>query len=312
LLDIIDMDPLSDVLSLLDARSVISARLVAGGNWCIQSPRYEGVRFGVVATGSCDLSLHGGHGPTRLEAGDSYLLTGGLSYRIGSDVGLQAVEMDDVLAKIANGVAYCGDGADTVLLGGRFEMDAANSAFLLDELPPLIHIAAGSKASEIQRWILERLADELVEQHPGTSAMIDQLAHIMVVHILRQYLASGALPRGWLAATADPKIGKVLARIHGAPLQTWNLDALADIAGMSRSAFSARFSRLVGTSPLDYVLRWKMRLAARSLRQTVAPISTIAYAHGYESEAAFSNAFKRVVGRAPRDFRRSAASNSSA
>ena len=298
------MDPLSDVLSLLDARGVMSARLVAGGNWCIQADSYEGIRFGVVVTGSCELLLRSGSGPVRLEAGDSYLLTDGLPYRIGSDVDLQAIEMADVLSQITDGVAYCGNRADMVMLGGRLLLDAANAAFLLDELPPFIRIAAGSKASETQHWILERLADELVEKRPGAAAMVDHLAHIMVVHILRQYMASGALPKGWLAATADPKVGQVLARIHGAPLQAWTLDSLASIAGMSRSAFSARFSKLVGTSPVDYVLRWKMRLAARSLQQTTTSISSIAYANGYESEAAFSNAFKRIFRCSPREFRR--------
>ncbi|HEY1149390.1 MAG TPA: helix-turn-helix transcriptional regulator, partial [Pseudoduganella sp.] len=95
----------------------------------------------------------------------------------------------------------------------------------------------------------------------------------------------------------------VLRQMHALPMQHWSVAELASVAGMSRSAFAARFSRLVGTSPLDYLLRWRMRCAAHALLRTPASVGSIAFAHGYESEAAFSNAFKRVMGSSPRDFR---------
>ena len=296
------MDPLSEVLALLDARGALSARLVAGGRWCINSPAYDGLRFGALVRGACELQVEGAQA-LHLRAGDCYLLTDGRPYRIGSDLSLAGVAMGDVLAQLVDGVAYCGTSADLLLLGGRFELDAANAPLLLDALAPVIHIPGGSDAADVQRWIMERLALELAGEEAGASAMVGSLTHMMMVQILRQYLASGGAPVGWMAALQDARIGKVLRQMHALPMKHWLVAELAAVAGMSRSAFAARFSKLVGTSPLDYLLRWRMRLAGRALLRTPASVGSIAFAHGYESEAAFSNAFKRVVGSSPRDFR---------
>src|SRR5580658_9965345 len=110
------MDPLSDVLSLLNARGVLSARLIAGGDWCIQSPAYEGVRFGALLRGRCQLALDDSAQTINLQAGDGYLLTDGRPYRIGSDLALPAVSMRDVLEQVVDGVAYCGNRPDVQLL----------------------------------------------------------------------------------------------------------------------------------------------------------------------------------------------------
>ena len=298
------MDPLSEILSLLNARGTLSAQLVAGGDWCINSPAYEGVRFGALVRGNCKLRPEG-MPEFELNSGDCYLLTDGRPYTIGSDTALPGVEMRDVLAQIVDGVAYCGSKADVLLLGGRFVFDTANAPLLLDALPPLIRIPAGTDAANVQRWIMDRLALELAQSTVGTWSMVEHLAHLMMVQILRQYLASDSAPVGWLAALQDSKLSKVLAQIHAAPMKRWSVEELASIAGMSRSAFAARFSKLVGTSPFHYQLRWRMRLATLALQRTSVSVGAIAFAHGYESEAAFSNAFKRIVGQSPRQFRSS-------
>ena len=305
------MDPLSDVLALLNARGVLSARLVAGGDWCIQSPAYEGVRFGALLKGTCQLAIDGLAPVIDLRAGDGYLLTDGRRYRIGSDIALPGVNMHDVLEQVVDGIAYCGNRPDVQMLGGRFHLEGSHARYLLDGLPPVIHVPGGSDEATVQRWVLERISIELATRQVGLSAMMDNLAHIMVVQMLRDYLAAGRRDVGWLAALSDNKVGPVLTRMHEAPMRRWTVEELASLAGMSRSAFAARFSSLVGTSPLDYLIRWRMRLAARALVQGTASISTIAYAHGYESESAFSNAFKRVMGSAPRSYR-TRASNTSA
>jgi AraC-like DNA-binding protein len=297
------MDPLSDVLSLLNARGVLSARLIAGGDWCIQSPAYEGVRFGALLRGSCQLILDGFTQAIVLQAGDGYLLTDGRPYRIGSDLALPAVDMRDVLEQVVDGVAYCGNRPDVQLLGGRFLLEGYNARYLLDDLPPVIHIPGDSDEATVQRWVLERMSIELATKQAGLSAMVDNLAHIMVVQMLRDYLAAGGHHGGWLAALNDDKLGRVLTKMHESPMRHWTVEELASLASMSRSAFASRFSGLVGTSPLNYLIRWRMRLAARALVQSSASVSAIAYAHGYESESAFSNAFKRVMGSAPRTYR---------
>lgn len=297
------MDPLSDVLSLLNARGVLSARLIAGGDWCIQSPAYEGVRFGALLRGRCQLALDDSAQTINLQAGDGYLLTDGRPYRIGSDLALPAVSMRDVLEQVVDGVAYCGNRPDVQLLGGRFHLEGSNARYLLDDLPPVIHVPGGSDEATVQRWVLERISIELATKQAGLSAMVDNLAHIMVVQMLRDYLTAGRHHVGWLAALNDDKLGRVLTKMHESPMRHWSVDELASLASMSRSAFASRFSNLVGTSPLNYLIRWRMRLAARALVQSTASVSAIAYAHGYESESAFSNAFKRVMGSAPRAYR---------
>jgi len=297
------MDPLSDVLSLLNARGVLSARLIAGGDWCIQSPAYEGVRFGALLRGRCQLALDDSAQTINLQAGDGYLLTDGRPYRIGSDLALPAVSMRDVLEQVVDGVAYCGNRPDVQLLGGRFHLEGSNARYLLDDLPPVIHVPGGSDEATVQRWVLERISIELATKQAGLSAMVDNLAHIMVVQMLRDYLTAGRHHVGWLAALNDDKLGRVLTKMHESPMRHWSVDELASLASMSRSAFASRFSNLVGTSPLNYLIRWRMRLAARALVQSKASVSAIAYAHGYESESAFSNAFKRVMGSAPRAYR---------
>jgi AraC-like DNA-binding protein len=301
------MDPLSDVLALLDARGVLSASLAVGGAWCLQFPANDCVRFGTVAQGGCWLVADNLAEPVRFEAGDCYLQTDGRPYRIGSDLRLDAVDMRTVPARIDGRVIHYGDdhGADRVLLiGGRFILDTANAAFLLDTLPPLIHIRAGSAHAEVLGWVVARLAAEQMTNQAGTAALLSHLAGLLLVETLRAYLVSGApLLSGWLAALSDARIGQALGLMHDQPSRRWTVAELAGAVGMSRSAFALRFKSLVGNSPLDYLLRWRMRLAGQMLRKGQTSVSAVGLAFGYDSESAFSNAFKRVMGKPPRQFR---------
>ncbi len=135
--------------------------------------------------------------------------------------------------------------------------------------------------------------------------MVDHLAHMLLIQVLRAYLASGEqLPVGWLGALVDERIGLALNLMHRSPGRRWTLRDLTLAVGMSRSAFSSRFNRLVGAGPLDYLLRWRMQLAAKELRRNTKTLSSIAFSLGYESESAFGNAFKRVMGKAPKRYQR--------
>jgi AraC-like DNA-binding protein len=298
------MDPLSDVLSLLDARNVLAACLTAGGRWCVSSPRYQGIRFGAVMQGSCFLEVEGMTQPISLQAGECYLLTDGHPYRIGSDLTANALDISEVFARVANGSAHLGTQENFTLLAGRFDLDPIHTGLLLDSLPPVIHIASPSEQADTLRWVLERLAIERLSEKPGASSMVEHLAHILLVETLRAYLAREAPASGWLAGITDPKIGASLRLIHHAPAQKWTLGALATSAGMSRSAFALRFKTLVGTSPIDYLLDWRMRQAGKALMTTKEAVFQIGLRAGYESESAFSNAFKRVMGHSPRAYRR--------
>jgi AraC-like DNA-binding protein len=301
------MDPLSDVLALLGARSVLSASLAAGGAWCLQFPAHDCLRFGTLAEGACWLAGEGLGEPVRLQAGDCYLMTDGRPYKIGSDLDVDVAQMRSIEARIAGRVIHYGDDQDpdrVLLIGGRFLLDAANADFLLDTLPPLIHIRAGSEQAAVLGWVLERLVAEQMTNGAGATAMLSHLADIVLLQTLRACLAAdeGEMT-GWLAALSDARIGKALGLLHEQPARRWTLVELAAAVGMSRSAFAARFKALVGNSPLDYLLRWRMRLAGQMLREGSTAVSGVARALGYDSESAFSNAFKRVMGMPPRRFR---------
>ena len=135
--------------------------------------------------------------------------------------------------------------------------------------------------------------------------MAEHLAQIMLLQVLRLWLASGTdKPAGWLSALSDPRLTRALGAMHAEPARHWTLAELGAIAGMSRSTFAARFREAVGQPPLDYLIRWRMMLAAERLKRTNDSVGAIGFSFGYESEAAFSTTFRRVVGCAPGKFRR--------
>mgnify|MGYP001964638855 FL=1 len=153
------------------------------------------------------------------------------------------------------------------------------------------------------RWALEQLALELKQGSPGGALMADHLAQIMLLQVLRLWLASGK-QSGWLGALADHRLTRALGAMHAEPQRRWTLVELAGLAGMSRTTFAERFRDVVGQTPLDYLASWRMRLAADRLHRSADSVAAIGFSVGYESEAAFSTAFRRVTGRTPMQYRR--------
>jgi len=298
------MDPLSDILALLRPRTVETYGLASGGEWALDFPRaYQGIKFGALARGSCWLRVQGKPDPIRLEAGDCFLLTG-QPYWLGSDIAFPGMDARSLFVDAATRVARHGDSDEVFLVGGRLTFDESHLALLTGTLPPVMHIPARSDEAVVLRWTLDQLAKELTERRPGATLIAEHQGHILFIHVLRAHMArEGKSAPGWLNGLNDPRIGRALDLMHADPAARWTLDALAKKAGMSRTAFALRFKALVGWSPLDYLLRWRMRLAARDLSQGHASLSEIALAVGYESEAAFSTAFKRVMGCPPKHYR---------
>jgi AraC-like DNA-binding protein len=300
----ITMDPLSDALSLLNPRSSLSSSLEAGGDWAMDFPRYQGVKFNAVMRGACWLTLQEHGQPIWLEVGDCFLLTDGRPFRLGTRLDLEPVDARVVFAAAQGGVARHGQGAGVFLIGGRFTFDEDAAGLLLDNLPPVFHISAARDEASVLRWVLEHLAEELGDTHPGASLMAAHLTHILLVQALRAFLASEERPAsGWLAALSDPKIGAAIRLMHASPARRWTLAELAQAAGMSRTAFALQFKAKVNVAPLNYLLRWRMRLAAQALRTSNRTVSSIALSLGYDSESAFSSAFKRVTMHAPLHYR---------
>lgn len=298
-----DSDALSDVLSLVKAKSVLSAGLRTGGDWSLRFPPPDGIKFNAVADGACWLVVDG-LAPIRLKTGDVFLMTGQRSFVIASDLKRQPVDGIAVFRSAVNGFAQYGDGTDVLLIAGRVVLDEKCSSVLLDALPPLIHVRAAAREAASLRWLLDQLIAEITRDRPGASLAIDQLAQLMFVQILRAHLSgSGALASGWLRALGDPRLAPAIQSMHRDPARSWRLGELAQGAAMSRTSFALRFKTVVGVAPLAYLLNWRMRLAERALRDSDASMSSVALSLGYTSESAFSNAFKRNTGSAPRRYR---------
>jgi AraC-like DNA-binding protein len=304
------MDPLSDVLSLLKPRNYLSAGLEAGGDWSIQFPDQQAaIKCGAVVSGRCWLSVEGVNDAVRLETGDCFLLPRGRPFRLASDMGLTPVDARTVFSPArTGGVTSHNGGGDFLLVSSRFALSGDHAGILLRMLPPIVHIRKDSD-HPVLRWPVERMMQELRQPQPGGFLVVEHLAHMILIEALRLHVAEG--PRGgvgWLFALGDRQMGAAINAMHDNPAQGWTLQELAERAGMSRSTFALRFKQTVGTSAMDYLTCWRMLLAGDRLANSSDPVSVIALSLGYESESAFSTAFKRVMGCSPRQYGRGRAS----
>lgn len=300
------MDPLSDVLSLLKPRSHVSAGFDAGGEWAVRfGEQRNQIKCYAVVSGAAWLSVEGVGEAVRLEAGDSFVLASGRPFRLASDLARPPIDADTIFPPAREGgVVSLGGGGDFFLVGSRFAVGGDRAGLLLAALPPVVHVERQTEPSTL-RWLVERMMQELRDPQPGGLLVAQHLAHLMLVQALRLHLAEG--PKGavgWFSALADPRIGAAIAAMHAEPAHRWTVEALARRAGMSRSVFALRFRQTVGETPMDYLVRWRMLRAADRLESAREPISAIASSLGYESESAFSTAFKRVMGCPPRRYGR--------
>ncbi|WP_175717173.1 AraC family transcriptional regulator [Burkholderia anthina] len=297
------MDPLSEILSSLSNQNLFFGGLRTGGNWAIRFPAPDNIKFNAVVQGSCWLSVKGMEQPICLEQGDCFLVSRGRPVVIGSDLSLPAVDAEDLYRDAVNGVAHYGNAADCFLIGGRFTF-GDDADILLDSLPTVVIIKSDSDQAAVLQWALQRLVCELSTPSPGSTSVAQHLGHIMLVQALRIYLAQeGSGTASWLAALSEPRVSTVIQAIHSDPARRWTVEHLADVAGVSRSTLALRFKQVAGLPPLEYVSRWRMQLAARSLRNSQLTISSIAQTLGYESDSAFSSAFKRIMKCSPKDYR---------
>jgi AraC-like DNA-binding protein len=300
------MDPLSDVLSLLKPRSHVSAGFDAGGDWSIQFPdQHECIKCYAVASGECWLSVTGVPDAVRLKTGDCFVLPSGRPFRLASDMTLTPVEAGTIFPPArAGGVVSYNGGGDFFLVGSRFAVSGNHAGMLLGMLPPIVHIRKESDQAAL-RWSVERMMQELREPQPGGFLVAQHLAHMMLVQVLRLHLSEGLGGGvGWFFALADKQMSAAITAMHADPAHRWTLQELAGHAAMSRSTFALRFKETVGASPMEYLTRWRMLLAGDQLENSSDPISVIALSLGYESESAFSTAFKRVMGCSPRQYSR--------
>ncbi|WGM45965.1 IS5 family transposase IS4811 [Brevundimonas sp. NIBR10] len=292
------------MLALLKLRSYVSGGFDAGGDWAISFGPHEGIKFHAVLTGSCWVWVDG-ELPTQVSAGECYLLPRGRPFRIASDLSVEPLPVSSIVSPQPNGgIRSYNGGGDYLSIGGYFTLLDGHSEFIVNALPPLLHIR-DEPGSATLRWCVERMRQELVEGQPGDFIVAQQLATIVLVQVLRLYLSErppeGA---GWLVALADKRLRAAIAGMHGEPGQRWTLQSLAKVAGMSRTAFAVTFKEVVGITPIEYLTRWRMLQAADRLTTSRQSLAEIGSALGYESEKSFSTAFKRVMHCSPRQYGR--------
>jgi AraC-like DNA-binding protein len=274
------------------------------------------IEYHVVARGACWITLVGNglFEPVRLGEGDIAVVPHGDAHVVSSAPGMRAEpdlkahrRPDDANA-LPFSIRTGGDGpSDTHIICGFFSCDARPFNPLLESLPRFMrfsrNMASGSPPSLLDQFIQFATA-ETGNKRAGSQSVLNRLSELMFVEVVRLHMDQlGNSNTGWLAGLRDPLVGRALTLLHGRPGHTWTLEELASKAATSRSALADRFTQIVGCPPMQYLTQWRMQLAAKRLADPSVKVATVAHEVGYESEAAFSRAFKKFVGRSPGQWR---------
>jgi len=297
------MDVLSAVLMKMKLQSLVSGAVDAGGDWAFSFPQYEGLKLYVILKGECWISVEGASTPYHVRTGDCCLLTQGKPFVVARDLSVKAiVPAAELFRTKENGRMTWKGGGDSLSLGAHFQFEGHLPEIFFRHLPPAIYIPAHLEQAAILRGNLEQFGAEFRGNDVGRSLALHNLAPLMLLQIFRTYLASAKNDRNWLVALADPQLSKAIDAMHFEYQRDWSLEGLARVAGMSRSGFALKFKAQVGVAPMDYLTNWRIQIASELLGSGSQTVSAVALAVGYESESAFSAAFKRVMGCAPRQY----------
>lgn len=322
-------DPLSDVLKTVRLTGAAFFDIEARGSWAVSSPQRELIlpkilpgadhllAYHVVTIGRCFATIADGE-QIALEAGEAIVFAHGDPHVMSSSPGMNAppTRQDVVEVAAASQRPYhinCGnDGPVSAgLVCGYLACDAQPFNPLLENLPRVIKARNSSNSwlAQIVRFAVE----ETSEKRTGGETVLTKLSELMFVEVLRRYIETlSPHHAGWLAGLRDPFVGKALSLLHGNPARNWTLDELAKQAGQSRSVLAERFMHYVGTPPMHYLAKWRMQMASELLSGGTTNLARIAADVGYESEAAFSRAFKKMIGVPPSEWRRRVQSEGSA
>ena len=304
------VDQLGEALHFLRMSGTFYCRSEFTAPWALELPAFEDcLMFHVVTSGRCWLEVEGAE-RRLLQPGDFALVPHGEGHRLASESGIPAAKLFDLPRELVSEryeiLHHGAGGAATSVICGvvRFEHPAAQR--LVKLLPKLISVEASSSPQlDWMQNTLRFMAAEAKELLPGGETVITRLADILVVQAVRYWIANDpAAQTGWLGALQDRQIGRAISLIHRDPARAWTVASLAAEVAMSRSAFAARFTELVGEPVMHYAARWRMHLALTRLKEDDSPLGDLASRLGYQSEAAFSRAFKRFIGVSPGAARR--------
>jgi AraC-like DNA-binding protein len=289
-------DPLADIITLLQPRAVVSKAISGAGAWAVRYSAFGQPGFCVILEGGCRLSVEG-QPPVDLLTGDFVLLPATPAFTMSSFEKALPQHIDPRAAAGRSDEVRHGrqDGPpDVRLLGGHFSLSSANARLAVSLLPAMIHIRDNPRLALLIRLVCE----EANQPARASQLVLARLVEVLLVEALRAGEDYSSRP-GLMRGLADQRVSEALKAIHAAPERTWTIHECARTAGMSRSAFFERFARLVGMSPMEYVLSWRMALAKELLRAKTAKLDEVARRVGYGSGSTFSIAFSRHVGMAP-------------
>jgi AraC-like DNA-binding protein len=299
-------DPLANALMKMKLKGFVSGALDIGGNWAVDFPAWDGFRLSVIQKGECWLSVEGHRKKIELKTGDCFLMTGGKSYSIASDLSLKKrFRHEDIFATIKNGIATFNGGGDFFSMTAIFEFEGHLPKIVLGQLPSVIHIPENLDQAAVLRWSIERFSSEFRGNNIGRPLILNHLAPVMLLQVLRIYLASAKKEKNWLTTLSDPKLSKTIQAMQTHYKRNWSLDDLAKTAGMSRSGFALNFKKQVGVAPMDYLTNWRMQIACDLLQSGKKNIEDVANSVGYASASAFSVAFKKITDLRPGAYQKS-------
>ena len=305
-------DPLGEALHFLRMNGAYYCRAELTAPWGLTLPPTPGyLWFHVVTSGRIWLETEDEE-QGWIQFGDLALVPHGEGHVLRSEPGAPAPGILDLERELVSEryeiLRHGEGGAPTSLVCGALRFADPAAGNLIEILPATIRIAGSSSPRpEWMQSMLRLIASEACELRPGSEAVITRLGDILVIQAIRAWMESDpAAQKGWLGALQDPQIGRAISNIHRDPARKWTVASLAHELAMSRSAFAARFTELVGEPVMSYVARWRMQVAVAALQEEGATVGQLADRLGYRSEAAFSRAFKRIIGVSPGAIRRSA------
>ncbi len=314
------MDALSETLRVVQLVGAIFINARFTAPWCYQSPSADSaarllepcaeriVIFHMIMEGECFVEM-GEQARVRLTAGDVVIFPEGDAHRMASEPGLAPASgagLDKVLSRRPRQLTYGGGGTETRLVCGYLACDARLARLLLAGLPSLLRVNV--RGSNAGTWLEASLRYALVEARsprPGGAGVLAKLAEVLFIEVLRLYMNERSEGRtGWLAGVGDRIVGAALTCLHRSPAHPWTLEELAREANTSRSVLAERFQNLMGHSPMQYLTQWRMLLAANLLRRSNVRLAQVAMEVGYQTDTAFSRAFRREFGLPPMSWRR--------
>lgn len=316
------MDALSETLRVVRLVGAIFINAKFTAPWCYHSPRADAsarvlepnaeriVIFHLITEGECFVLMKD-QPPLKLSAGDVVIFPQGDAHQMTSDPGVEpaavdASRLERLFTQRPHFLQYGGGGAVTRLVCGYLGCDARLVRMLMNGLPPVVRVSV--RGSSAGPWLEESVRYALREARSpraGGLGVLSKLSEVLFIEVLRLYMEEQAEGRtGWLAGVNDRIVGAALKEIHKCPAQEWTVEDLARTCGTSRSVLAERFQELVGSSPIQYLTHWRMTLAANLLARSNAPLSRIAEEVGYQTDTAFSRAFRREFGAPPAAWRK--------